>query len=190
MIRNKFLTLRKNFDVEEKIFSDFKIFENLKKSNLYKNSQNIFIFISFNDEIQTHDFICDAINQGKKVYVPYIRKKNSEILPTRLRDFKNDLIQGYSGILTVKENKLKFCDKNDLDLIVTPGLVFDNNGYRIGYGGGYFDKFFSDLNSNVFKLGICYDFQIIESLPIEGFDIPVDAILTPSGFIDIAGKNL
>jgi 5-formyltetrahydrofolate cyclo-ligase len=66
----------------------------------------------------------------------------------------------------------------DLDIIVVPGLVFSKNGYRIGYGGGYYDKFLSEVSNEVKKVGIVYSDFVVNDLPVDEYDLPVDLIMT------------
>ncbi len=71
--------------------------------------------------------------------------------------------------------------KGDIDVIFVPGLAFDQNGTRLGYGGGYYDRFLQD--KNVYKVGVCYHDEFVQTLPRENHDIPMDAILTDRGLV-------
>ena len=181
-LRNKFLKLRTNMDKNEKRIKDEKIIEYILNNDLYKNAKNIFVFVSMDYEINTHELIKKAILDKKNVYIPYIKDKYDKMHISPLKDFDNDLEKGYFDVLSVKKELLCFKDKNILDLVITPALAFNKNGFRIGYGGGYYDIFFEDLKDNIKKLGICYDFQIIDENFEDSFDISVDYLITESGF--------
>jgi len=77
-------------------------------------------------------------------------------------------------------------DIADIDLVIVPGVVFDKSGHRIGYGHGYYDRFLDNLekiNKNAVKVGLAYDFQIADKVPIEKHDVPVDKIVTEKRII-------
>ena len=69
-------------------------------------------------------------------------------------------------------------------MVIVPGLIFGKNMYRIGYGGGYYDKFLSNKEISAYKLGICYDFQVIDEIQNDIYDIPVDKIITDKRIIE------
>ena len=161
-----------------------------KKSNIITNKiydyikenqfNNIMIFVSFRNEIYTHDLIKKLLDENNtNLYVPYIDKDVDEMKISHITNFDKDLVPGVFKILEPKEN-LRQDDnlKDKLDLIIVPGLVYSEKGYRIGYGGGYYDKFLSSISKNVKKVGIVYSNLVVNELPINNYDIPVDLIIT------------
>ena len=153
-----------------------KIFDYIKENN-YKN---IMIFVSFRNEIYTHDLIKNLLKVKKtNIFVPYIDKSVDEMKISHITNYETDLEPGVFGILEPKE-KLRNSNnfKNNLDLIIVPGLVYSKKGYRIGYGGGYYDKFLSSIPENIKKVGIVYSNLVVDKLPINKYDIPVDLIIT------------
>ncbi len=152
------------------------IFSKFINSNIYKNSNKIMIYISFDSEIDTHRLINQILSDGKRVIVPITDSKNNKLIPSELYSME-ELELGFYNILTPKTEFIRVFDKTKLDLIIVPGIVFDKTGYRLGYGGGYYDKFLHDLK-NIPKISLCYDFQLIDSVPKESYDIPVNYILT------------
>lgn len=141
----------------------------------YIKSENIFVFVSFNNEVFTHNFIKYSISNNKKIYIPYI--ENKEMKAVRLYDLE-DLEIGFYNILSLPKEKIEIVNPEDLDLIIVPGLIFDHNLHRIGYGGGYYDKFLSYPNLNAYIIGICYDFQVIDEIDVNEYDLPVDIVIT------------
>ena len=93
------------------------------------------------------------------------------------------LIRNAYGILEPSNDEL-FIDPNDLDLIVVPGVAFDKNKGRMGYGAGYYDRYFNKINEKYYrkinKVALAYDFQIIDEVPMDKNDVPVDCIITTS----------
>ena len=81
------------------------------------------------------------------------------------------------GILEPTKD-IEAMNKNELDLVIMPGLAFDTNGGRLGYGGGYYDKYLQKIAGNLSKVALAYDFQIVQEVPKEEHDIKVDYIIT------------
>jgi 5-formyltetrahydrofolate cyclo-ligase len=187
-LREQILEIRKNLnDQNVESYSNI-IINTLLKSELYKKASNIMSYVSFNNEVNTHRFIVKAIEDGKKISVPYIDNKNKIMLPCLIDDI-DELVPGYFGILSPDPNKLKIIDAKSIDLVIVPGACFDINGYRIGYGGGYYDKFLPLLRKDASSIGLAFSFQVIDKVPYEKYDIPVDFIVTEKDFIECEVKN-
>lgn len=180
-IRNHILDKRSNLGENNHISFSKDIINKLYESDLYSDSKIIMTFISFGDEVDTHEFIKKSLKDGKRIVVPITFPKTKEIRPSELFDF-NELKIGFYNILTPKDEFIRFIDPKEIDLIVVPGVGFDRNGFRVGYGGGYYDRFLSKYPDAV-KLGIAFDLQLIDEVPKEDFDIPVDLILTENEII-------
>lgn len=158
------------------------IIATLKDTQEYKDARVIMCFISFQDEVPTHQFIKDALAEGKKIFVPYIITDEKIMVPAEITDFDKDLEPGYYDILAPREESLSIKDRNEIDLVVTPGVVFDQRGYRIGYGAGFYDRFFSQLDPAVPKIAVAFSLQQSEEpLPRDEFDIQIDKLITENG---------
>ncbi len=183
IIRREILEKRKKFLKEN--FKGYKaasskIIDTLKNTEEYKNAKVIMCFVSFEDEVRTHEFIKDALKDGKTIVVPYVEKGNPIMIASEINSF-NDLKEGFYGILAPEKDKLRPFDKTLIDLIVTPGVAFDTDGYRVGYGGGFYDKFLADIKDKVSLIGIAFNLQKIDEAPRNQFDIPLNALITESG---------
>ncbi len=176
-LRNTLLDKRAEYEPTTRRLYDELALKNLMQSDAYRASKRIFTFISFGEEISTHALIRESISRGLEVYVPITERGNPHMRLSRLRSM-DDLILGHYGILTPHPDALEFADPNAPDLVIVPGLAFDAGGYRLGYGGGFYDRYFSSLTSDPVKLGYCYSFQLVEQLPHESHDIPVDRVIT------------
>lgn len=157
------------------------VISKLTETEEYKNSKIIFTFVSFNNELNTHYFIKNSLMEGKEILIPYVNSKERTMYATKLKNF-DDLEIGHYGILSLPKEKLDFYS-GIIDLVVTPGVIFGNNMYRIGYGAGYYDKFFS-TNICTNKIGLCYDFQLVDELVFETHDVPLDKIITDKRIIE------
>ena len=134
-------------------------------------------FVSFNSEVDTHDMIRNAL-KNKTIIIPKVA--HHEIEPSFIIDFDN-LIPGKFGILEPIET-MKIAYKN-IDLILVPGIAFDKEGHRIGYGFGYYDKFLKKVPKAI-KIGLAFDFQIVDKIPREMHDVPVDLIVTEERVVE------
>ncbi|MCF6460432.1 5-formyltetrahydrofolate cyclo-ligase [Clostridium sp. Cult3] len=155
----------------------------------YKQSNFIFSFISFRDEVHTHEIIKTSLDNGKRIGVPITVVEPRKLLVSEIKDFDEELEMGYYDILAPKEEYQRIVSPDLVDLVLVPGVAFDERGYRVGYGGGYYDRFFSGLKRDVVKIGLCYELQISSQVPIDSYDIPVDYILTERRLIKCRNKN-
>lgn len=175
-ISRKFYKLiRASLTDSEKEFFDSRIIFSLINSRLYRESNLILTYVSFGSEINTLPLIEHALKNGKRIAVPKCIDNNMcfcEIHGT------NDLVSGKFGILSVKEDNTDYIFDFSSALCVVPGLSFDSNGNRIGYGGGYYDRFLCD--KNITSVGLTYERCISRIIPTEEFDIPVDYVITES----------
>lgn len=148
----------------------------LMNSHQFKNSNSLFIYVNFGSEVSTMKIIEESLSKGKSVYVPRVDKSIKEMEAVKIDSIK-DLVEGAYGILEPLEGEI-LENAEDLDLIIMPGVVFDRSGGRIGYGGGFYDKFLSKLRKSIYKIALAYEVQIIENLPKENHDIPYDQLIT------------
>ncbi|NME84205.1 5-formyltetrahydrofolate cyclo-ligase [Clostridium sp. SM-530-WT-3G] len=184
-IRREILEIRENLSLEEKDNYDKIITDKFFESNYYKQANNIFIYISYGSEIDTKYIITRAIKEGKNIYVPRTEFSARLMNAVRINNFDN-LIKSKYGALEPKKDEA-FINPNDLDLIVVPGVAFDKNGGRIGYGAGFYDRYFKRINdenkSRIMKLVLAYDFQLMDKVPTDKEDVSIDAVITEKQFI-------
>ncbi|WP_320047491.1 5-formyltetrahydrofolate cyclo-ligase [uncultured Ilyobacter sp.] len=177
-MRKILLERRDQLSSTQKENLDEDIFKNFTKSIFYKNAETIFIFVSFGSEVNTHKIIEKAITDGKNVCVPKINSKDKEMEVFKIESM-NDLKEGYYGILEPSEEKSRAAVE-EIDLVVVPGVGFDINGYRIGYGGGFYDKFFSSMEKEIPKVALGYNVQMVDEVPTEEHDKRINGLITES----------
>ncbi len=144
-----------------------------------KDANVVFAYISYATEVMTHEILKKLLANGKKIVVPKILSSKKMVA----QHFVNwdDLEPGTLGILTPKNGEITH---EPVDVAITPGLGFTEQGHRIGFGAGYYDRWFATHEVRL-KVAIAFEDQIIESLPTEKTDIPVDQILTEKRVIKI-----
>lgn len=173
---------RNSLSKEEILAKSIQIKNRLFGLQQYMNSRTIMFFVSFNSEVSTHDMIKEAL-KNKTVVVPKVA--HHEIEPSVIIDFGNLVQSGKFGILEPIET-MKIAYKN-IGMVLVPGIAFDGEGHRIGYGFGYYDKFLRKVPKAV-KVGLCFDFQVADLIPHEEHDVPVDFIVTDERVLECRKK--
>ena len=177
-IRKKLLSERDRLSPEVILGNSQKITESLLKLDVYQQSANIMLYIATLSEVQTREIIETAQKDRKKVFVPLITRINQPMLPSLVIDFEKELSPGYLGILQPKREFFRIYPPDILDLIIVPGVAFTLQGYRLGRGGGYYDRFLSQLKKNTVTVALAFEMQILAQIPYNQNDFPVDYIIT------------
>jgi len=147
----------------------------LKQESFFQNSKRVAAFCSIGTEIDTMPLLAGILKSGKKLYLPKTDKTKTLIEFHPVRDLKT-LTPGRFDILEPPEGTV--LPPEEIDLILVPGLAFDNRGHRLGYGQGFYDRYLKLIKPGCFTLGVAYSFQIIDKTPNIEHDIPVNAVLT------------
>lgn len=164
------LEKRNKLSKEESLSHSRKIMQNLFSTEKFKQAQVVGFYLSKGSEVPTLEMIHEAIKLGKKVAVP-VTNENIEFC-----EFSDDLIEGKYGIPEPRE-------KVPLEpgLVIVPGIAFGRCMHRVGYGKGYYDKYLK--KTKVYRIGICYEFQIFNQLPTHEDDVPMNEIITEQRII-------
>ena len=182
-LRKAMIAKRKDLPRKDRDLFSKSIQDKLFNMDEYKKANFIFTFVSTEEEINTHNIIKDSLKKGKRIGVPITLSKERKMIVPEIKDFERELELGFYDILAPKEEFVREVSTDIVDLVLVPGLVFSKDGYRIGYGGGYYDRFFSQV-TKVMKVGLCFDMQIRDQVPIGKYDLPVDYIVTESRIIN------
>ena len=141
------------------------------QSEAYKNAKTIYGYLPYNQEVRTVPMLEQALRDGKRVAVPKCYGDEMKFI------FMEDLSKVEKGYANIPEPIADGPVADDeTALVLMPGLAFDPQGHRIGYGGGFYDKFLAS-EPNHPTLALCYDFQMLDHLETEEFDIPVDHVI-------------
>jgi 5-formyltetrahydrofolate cyclo-ligase len=184
-LRRHFKSVRKS--IVDKSQLDEKLFENLKSHVDFSEYKSVIVYVSFGIEVDTLKLIAHLCSLGISVYAPKCYPEDKS-----MRFFKVDglesLIHGAYNILEPVENPQNELLDFSSCLCIVPALAFDGLGYRLGWGGGYYDRFLSQ-HGDIFKLGITYETCIVDTIPRDNFDISVDMVLTEKKYITIGGQD-
>lgn len=179
-LRKNILDQIKNMDIKEKNIYDQVIFQNVVNMREYQQATVIFIFVSTEHEINTKPIIEDAIRKNKIVGVPKcVSKGIMEVYEIKSYD---ELDIGSYGIMEPRSN-CRLINKDEINFAVIPCVTCDRNGYRLGYGGGYYDRYLE--KSNFKKAVICYEKVIQESVPTDIYDIKCNYVVTNKDVYEI-----
>lgn len=152
--------------------SNLGIFENFISLDEYKNASVIFAYISEKREPDTVKIITHALSSGKRVALPISRPGG--IMEPRLIESLDELVTGMYGIPAPPESSPSVLDA-DIDLIIVPAVTFASDGYRMGRGGGYYDRFLS--SSKAFSVGLGRE-ELIMPVPVQSHDMRVNCLVT------------
>jgi 5-formyltetrahydrofolate cyclo-ligase len=125
--------------------------------------------------VDTRELIDISLEQGKRVVVPVL-EQGKKTMAHALIESLDGLVDGPWGLVQPDLAKATLLEKQEeIDLVVVPGIAFDRRGHRIGFGGGFYDRFLANLQ--VVKVGLCYDDLILQGIPNEPHDVPMDIVV-------------
>ena len=168
-LRSHIKTLKRQHSKEELLEQSKVILNKLESHKSFIEAKSIMLYSSLPDEVHTHDFLTKWRNE-KKIILPTV--VGDDIIPVELSK-ETDFAIGDFNILEPQNEPYN----GNYDLIVVPGVAFDKNGNRIGRGKGYYDRFLCK-HLDVKRIGICFDFQLVDEVPTEDNDIRMDEVIS------------
>jgi len=184
LLRRKILTLRRAqsfLEIEEK---SKEIERNLFLFPLFNKAKVVLFYLALKDEVQTREMIKKSLREEKTVLIPFANFKEREILPSELKDYDKELIRGKWNILKPAKDFYRPFSLNLINLIIVPGIAFDRKGNRIGFGKGFYDRFLRKISPEVNLISLAFELQLVEDIPAQSYDIPMDYIITEKGIIN------
>ena len=181
-VRNAVLINRKKLNREIRLHKSKKIFNRLIDIDEIKHAKRVMVYVNFQEEVETRDLIEYLWNNDIEVIVPLCEPKLRDMKPSLLYSF-DELAPGTFGVLEPVKQAIRIVDADTIDVIIVPGLAFDRHGGRIGYGAGYYDRFFEKVPNSTL-IAIAYDEQVIDNVPMERHDRRIPLIVTDSEIID------
>ena len=170
-LRRQIRELKRAMTPEQIEQASLRLGELFLKTQQYKNAKTIYGYLPYNQEVRTIPMLEQALKDGKKVAVPKCYGDEMKFI------YLEDLTQVELGYCNIPE---PIADgpvaEDETTLVLMPGMAFTKNGDRMGYGGGFYDKFLAK-EPNHPTVALCYSFQMVESLPTAEYDIPVDCVL-------------
>jgi 5-formyltetrahydrofolate cyclo-ligase len=173
-LRQVMLKKRKQLSAEDCRNAGLHIQRALLESEEYVRAKHLVLYASIHNEVDLYVVMHDAMASGRKVLLPSIYDKG---LIFREVTEASALRKGAFGIMEPSASNRTY-PPEQADLIVVPGVAFDLQGHRIGYGKGYYDKALHSLEGQGKLVAVCYDFQLVEEIAGEPHDVKVDMIIT------------
>lgn len=162
--------LKNSMEIKRRLFS-------LKE---FLVSKTVMFYMSIKNEVYTHDMVGEVL-ASKKVAVPIVNTEKNEIFPSEIKSFL-ELSTGTFGILEPSKEFIREISPKEIDLIIVPGIAFDMKGHRVGYGKGYYDKLLK--KTNAVRIGLAFELQIVNQIPKEPHDVPMNKIITEKRIIE------
>lgn len=157
------------------------ITEALKGMEPIRRASTLMVYLGFGSEVPTDDLIVWGWGEGKRIAVPFCYPEGREMIACRIDGF-DELEEGRYGIRAPMADRLRQVPGGEIDAVVVPAVAFDRRGYRVGYGGGYYDRFLPTAPQAA-KIGAAFACQIIQGVPVGPYDIKMDRIVTDEGIL-------
>ncbi|HZK25475.1 MAG TPA: 5-formyltetrahydrofolate cyclo-ligase [Oscillospiraceae bacterium] len=183
-LRKKILAERDLLTWDQVKANSLKIAENLFALPQYQAAQTIMYFLNFGKEVLTMKMVPQTLAHGKRAVATKTVTKERRMILSEIHDLEADLEPGLWGIPEPKPEALRPLEPKEIDFVVVPGVAFDLQGNRLGYGGGYYDRFFPQLRDGVPLVAVTFEVQITNGIPVDPWDRRVDFIITEKRVID------
>ncbi|CFX90463.1 5-formyltetrahydrofolate cyclo-ligase [Syntrophomonas zehnderi OL-4] len=181
-LRSRMIRRRQELSIEEKVNAQTKIMDTLSQLVPIQTAQTIMAFAAIRNEVDVSAFLEVQQQSGKTILLP--RVEGNELAAVKWEGWQETTVSSFG----IAEPVGSAFPSQEIDVVLVPGLVFDGNGYRLGYGRGFYDRFLSSLRSDTFKCGICYEFQVVDNIYPHERDVPVHWIVTEQSELLIAGE--
>ncbi len=153
------------------------IFDKLASLDAFKRAKTVMTYVSFGSEVETHRFIAQLLAAGKTAVTPVCDKGRSMIAALTAQ-FPQGFEKNGFGILEIPKEQAVAVDPRAIDLIVVPCVAYAASGYRLGYGGGYYDRFLPRLRPDAVTAGVVMEELLVDAVPIGAYDVKTKIVLT------------
>lgn len=181
-VREIALGLRAALTTEERDLKSQKILSFITELSKFKEAKTVMSFLNFGEEVETTPLAESVLKSGKRLILPRCAP-HGVLIPAVIHDLAEDIEPGRWGIREPKKEGIVSVDPEEIDLVIVPGAAFDRQGNRLGYGGGFYDRFFTRLRIETPKIALAFTCQILPEIPLDPYDLKVDALATEEGVI-------
>lgn len=179
-VRSLVLARRAALTEKERREKSLQIAEQVLSLPEYEQAQTVMLFLNFRDEVETTGLAEETLKRGKRLVLPRCAPQGV-LIPALVRDLSRDIEPGTWGIREPKRDTLVEVDPTSIDLVIVPGAAFDEQGNRLGYGGGYYDRFFKRIRPEVPRVAIAFQTQILPEVPVGEYDQKISILVTEEG---------
>jgi len=184
LLRKRILSLRRSLSFREIWGKSDKVKERLFAFPVFCEAQVVLFYLSLKEEVQTQEMIKEALKLNKTVGIPLIKLRERDILPVELLSYNENLTVGPLGIPQPKDGGWRALSPDKIDLVIVPGVAFDERGNRIGFGMGFYDRFLKRTSSRTKTVALAFELQLVPIILSQPYDVPVDYIITEKRVIN------
>lgn len=188
-LRNEIIHARTNQSQEEVEEKSSKIISKLINLPVFQEAKTVMIYLDFRNEVRTGQLVEMCFEHDKRVIVPITDFKTKKLIPSELLYYPEDLTTNRYGISEPKAECIRPVDVYTIDLIIVPGVAFDEKGNRLGYGGGFYDRFLRQTRKDTVNIALAFELQIRENVYPEEHDFPVHIIITEARVINTGTQS-
>ncbi|MBN1131396.1 MAG: 5-formyltetrahydrofolate cyclo-ligase [Chitinispirillaceae bacterium] len=182
-LRSRYIAVRRGLAPAERAEKSRRICLYLNESERFRNAAAVMIYVNIGSEVETRELITEMVRDGKRVLIPYCRRESRAMGLGEIRDLDKDIVAGEGGVPEPLPGLRDRFFRSDLRFIICPGVCFDAYGGRLGRGLAFYDNFLREFRGSVPLFGLAFDCQMhAERLPFSYNDVPMDQIVTETGF--------
>jgi 5-formyltetrahydrofolate cyclo-ligase len=175
-IRIRILRVRNAMAREAVASGSLAIVKRLTELDQIRQASTLMVYLSFGSEVLTDDLILWGWGEGKRLAVPLCRPVSRKLIACRIEGF-DELELGHYGIREPRANLIRPIPPDEIDAVIVPAVAFDRQGHRLGYGGGYYDRFLPGA-PRAMRIGVAFARQIVAKIPTDPHDVGMDRIVT------------
>lgn len=177
-LRKKILGKRDEIPRDARAEKSRLILERLWEIDEVARAGCIMTYVNFRSEVETYPLFAICRQKGIRVTVPLTLTETFTLVPYPVNDPERDLRPGYCGIPEPDDKRLLPSDPGEIDVVIVPGAVFDPRGGRLGYGGGYYDRFLAQRASSALRVALAFELQVLDKVPVMEHDERMHYIVT------------
>jgi 5-formyltetrahydrofolate cyclo-ligase len=155
----------------------------------FRRAASVMLYLPVRNEVDTTRAVTACVNGGKVLVLPRMDYEHDRIVAHRVDDVATQLVLGRMDLVEPDPAQTEVVAPDEIELVVVPGLAFDRQGYRIGWGLGYYDAFLAGLGARAERVGLAYEFQVVDAVEHDGHDVPMDSVVTESGHFDVTTRG-
>ncbi|GAU08207.1 5-formyltetrahydrofolate cyclo-ligase [Desulfoplanes formicivorans] len=178
-IRSRLLQCRKAMSRDARLAANERILRRITRLEAWQHARSMLLYLPVNGEVDTWPFFEDCMRRHVQVFLPCCRKQEPGCMDFFQVRNKDQLVPGAYNIPEPDPDQCLLMREPSADIVLVPGVGFDRHGFRIGYGGGYYDRFFArHPMDKALIIGLAFACQIMDQLPHDPWDKPVDMVVT------------
>jgi len=185
-LRKRILGTRDRLSDSERRLKSISVMNNFWSLPEINRWTTLFMYVNFRSEVQTVELIKRCLKHGIRVAVPLVDASAVCMIPLLIEDPVNDLAPGYYNIPEPDPQKALRVEPSEIDAAIIPGSVFDIHGGRLGYGGGYYDRFLVNDAPQAKRIGFAFELQLVDKVPLEPHDQPLNILITEKRIVNIS----